>query len=244
MAAQEESFLTESAEVVADTPSQDTTPESALSTSAAEAAAKEAAEAAKAAAEAAIEAAKRAEELAVEAAKVAEAAAAEKLRLEEEAAALRIKEFVDAQTELYREIYSQLPKVHTHICLRIEEIIRKEFLSVDDLSNNKLKDALKDLNENCTSAFDEYINSKESNNNTSGDVVQANGETDSQIMDDKEDTTAAYGENESEVNTITVEQIENVVKTIKDEKIESEGGEKAVEPASVNNTEENDQTGM
>jgi len=241
MAAQEESFLTESAEVVADTPSQDTTPESALSTSAAEAAAKEAAEAAKAAAEAAIEAAKRAEELAVEAAKVAEAAAAEKLRLEEEAAALRIKEFVDAQTELYREIYSQLPKVHTHICLRIEEIIRKEFLSVDDLSNNKLKDALKDLNENCTSAFDEYINSKESNNNTSGDVVQANGETDSQIMDDKEDTKC---ENESDVNTINVELIEMEVKTIKEEKIESEGGEKAVEPASVNNTEQNDQTGM
>ncbi len=241
MAAQEESFLTESAEVVADTPSQDTTPESALSTSAAEAAAKEAAEAAKAAAEAAIEAAKRAEELAVEAAKVAEAAAAEKLRLEEEAAALRIKEFVDAQTELYREIYSQLPKVHTHICLRIEEIIRKEFLSVDDLSNNKLKDALKDLNENCTSAFDEYINSKESNNNTSGDVVQANGETDSQIMDDKEDTKC---ENESDVNTINVELIEMEVKTIKEEKIESEGGEKAVEPASVNNTEQNDQAGM
>ncbi len=241
MAAQEESFLTESAEVVADTPSQDTTPESALSTSAAEAAAKEAAEAAKAAAEAAIEAAKRAEELAVEAAKVAEAAAAEKLRLEEEAAALRIKEFVDAQTELYREIYSQLPKVHTHICLRIEEIIRKEFLSVDDLSNNKLKDALKDLNENCTSAFDEYINSKESNNNTSGDVVQANGETDSQIMDDKEDTKC---ENESDVNTINVELIEMEVKTIKEEKNESEGGEKAVEPASVNNTEQNDQAGM
>lgn len=128
----------------------------------ADTAAAEAAAAAKAAATAAAEAAKVAEALALEAAKVAEAAAAEKLRLEEEAAALKIKEFVEAQSELYREMHTKIPKVNIHICVKLEELINKKFLSTDDITNSKLNEALKDLNENCIVAFDEFIKLKES----------------------------------------------------------------------------------
>lgn len=126
-----------------------------------DAAAAEAAEAAKAAAAAAAEAARVAEQLAAEAAKVAEAAAAEKLRLEEEAAALKLKEFIDAQSDTFRDIFSKVPKVNPQICVKLEELISKSFLTIDDVTNQKLNDALKDLNENCLNAFDEYVSIKE-----------------------------------------------------------------------------------
>ena len=126
-----------------------------------DAAAAEAAEAAKAAAAAAAEAARVAEQLAAEAAKVAEAAAAEKLRLEEEAAALKLKEFIDSQSDLFREIHSKVPKVNLQVCVKLEELVSRSFLCIEDVANLKLSEALKDLNENCLNAFDEYIAIKE-----------------------------------------------------------------------------------
>lgn len=137
----------------------------------ADTAAAEAAAAAKVAAAAAAEAAKVAEALALEAAKVAEAAAAEKLRLEEEAAALKIKEFVEAQSEFYREIHNKIPKVNIHICVKLEELINKSFISIDDIGNSKLNEALKDLNENCIGAFDEFVKSKEAKIAAEQDIV-------------------------------------------------------------------------
>lgn len=182
-----------------------------LNSTAVDTAAAEAAEAAKVAAAAAAEAARVAEQLAAEAAKVAEAAAAEKSRLEEEAAAAKIKEFVDSQSDLYKEIYSKNTKINTHICLKLEELVKKNFLSIEDLNNPKFNEALKDLNENCINAFDDYIFNKESKS-TDDDTMKASSE----ILDSQNEKTEEKVKNETP-NSIE----ESTEKTLETAKIKS-----------------------
>lgn len=215
-----------------------TTTDISMSVVAADTAAMEAAALAKAAAEAAVEAAKRAEELAAEALKIAEAAAAEKLRLEEEIVQQKIKEFVDVQSELYRDIYSKLAKVNTQVCLRLEEIVSKDFLSMDDFGNSKLKEALKDLNENCTSAFDDYIRVKELNASNVVVEVDTSATTVTEISTDVVETAGEENKVESILETVheikkeaDSEEVVNGETTV--EAVEAVNGETTVESVEV-----------